>query len=394
MTERGATSKVTLDAQAVLDAGRLVKTFLGNDRSLPFALNQLEAAAERHETGVDGLVSLGFAELELPHPANEAVDANEAADANEAVEHDLLVSVLADLDVAGVLLAAGQASGDGVAARGDPLLLDRALDRLSETTRSMAAGETAVLQLGFGEPEPPKPEPGSANLQDAADRLRQRTSEVLSTLSKETGAVAGQVVTALRHMAPQAVTDAIEKLGDAVPAVPKTGRLIGRGLRILSRALQTLSRLVGVDVLAKVRAWVGGLWARAQQGTLLEPALGHLFGSADTMALTSELIGRASDDDKAALDRASSELGALTAGFSGVGGTLKTLVSRVAVVTGLAFVAAQLFPPVAPWVAPAAALAYVLVLAVAVVVGMDYADTGFDRGHIAGARRVLERIAT
>lgn len=372
------TTSVTAAAQSVLDAGRLVERFLTDRESLPFAIKQLEAAAEKHETGVDGVVSLGFAELDRPEPASQGA------------AHDVLVTVLADFDVASVLVAAGQASGDGVAPPGDPALLDQALGRLAQTTRSMSAEAAVPLRFGFGEPDPPQPEPASPTPEAAAQRLRERTGEALTTLYKQTGSVAGKIATALKDMAPEAVTEAMQKLGEAVPAVPKVGRLLGRGLRVLRRALETLGRLLRLDVAGKVRGWVGELWERAKAGTLLDPLLRQMFGHDETTALVDDVLSRT--PGTADLDTASTELTALTRGFTAVAETLHQQITRLTAVTGVAVVAAHFLPPLLPWIAPTAALGYLLVLAVAIVVAMDYADSGLDRGHIVGVRGVLQGI--
>lgn len=376
--DTGSTTSVTMAALSVLDAGRLVQTFLERGSGLPFAVTQLEVAAEKHETGVDGVVSLGFAELERSQSATQGV------------AHDVLVTVLADFDVAGVLVAAGQASGDGIAAPGDAALLDHALGRLAETTRSMTADAAVPLRFGFGEPDHPTPEPASATPEAAAERLRGRAVEALTTLSSRSGDVAGQIVTALKDMAPEAVSDALRKVGHAIPTIPRLGNLIGRGLRILRRALETLGRMLQFDVAGKVNEWVASLWERAKAGTLLEPLLRQMFGHDETIALADDILSR-STDTKAA-DKASTELEALTRGFAGVAGTLQGHVTRITAVTGVAVVAAQVFPALAPWVVPTVALAYLLVLGVTLVVGMDYADWGLDRGHIVGVRGTLQGV--
>lgn len=370
-----STAGLAASTRSLLEAAGLVRNNLHRAAALSIAVEQLEAAAEAHDTGITGVVTLGFAEL----------DTNERP--LQVVTQDLLLTAMADLDVADVLLSAAVATGDGVGPAGDPALLDHALVRLDDSSRSMAGEGDGSVQLGFAEPAPPAVEPPSPDLGAATDRLRGRVDELLQTLKRGTEGVARCAVTAMKDMAPEAVKSAVAKLGEEVPALPKVGRLIAQGLRKLERALQTLGRLLHLDVIGRVRDRVAHVWTRVQDGTALEPVLRRFFGDDDTRIEADRVLEDVAD--AVALDDASAKLSGLTAGFNSAASTLELNIGRISAVTATLVVVSHFVPVIAPWVVPTAATAYLLVLGTAVVVGMDYADAGIDRGKVEGVRQVL-----
>ena len=365
-------------AQSVLEAGRLVQTFLARGDDASVAVDQLEAAAADHEGSGAADLALRFAEPGAERGADDTAQA------------DVLISVTADLDVATVLLAAAQASGDGVGARGDPILLQQALLGLEETNRSIGAG-LDVATFYFGEPAAAASEPPSSSLAAASDRLRQRSTAVLATLSRRSDDVISSCASALKDMVPEQVKTALQTLGQGILAIPGVGRLVRWGLRILHRALDSLWRLLHFGGSEPITAPIGEVWEAAQNGTLLQPVLGRVFGDAQGVALLDDVIARATDIGR--LDAASAQLSGLIGGFDTAADTLKAQVTRISKLIPLALLAAGLFPALHPWVAATGAAGYVIVIGVVLTLGMDYADRGPDRWQVVGFQQILRGAA-
>src|SRR6266849_3545399 len=202
---------------------------LGEDvETLDYAVTRLEEAARNQEDGATKYRAFMFAELETSGAVQK--------ERRERISEDVFASVLTDLQIANVLMAAGNAVGE---TNGDsrPQLLDEALNDLDETT--------PVIQRGLSSPLAKGSEPGRFNFSgtsakptvftsaDAASAVQtfQKTSdEILEKLVGGVHEVALGVFDALKRLGPQEKLEALNQLGGPVQTL--TGmirRLINQG---------------------------------------------------------------------------------------------------------------------------------------------------------------------
>src|SRR5271167_1855037 len=130
--------------RAVLQAGRQLRNVLDKDRAtLDFAVSGLERAAQLQDNGGSDYHAFMFTALQAAPKADVAV--------TEKVTQDALASVLTDMHVANVLIAAGQTLGEtGKAAH--PNVLDGAILSLENAAnieeRSLRRAPAAAAESG------------------------------------------------------------------------------------------------------------------------------------------------------------------------------------------------------------------------------------------------------
>jgi len=370
------TSDYLLSTQSVLNAGKRLRNLIDADRAtLEYAITRLERAAQQHEDGGTGYRAFMFSELETATEADKAM--------RERLTEDALASVLADLQVANVLIAAGQTLGE-TGERAEPRFLNEALLRLENTTRTIEQSLASPLaegvepgRFGFAEEVAAPEAVQSADLPSAIETLKSRSDETLTALVNEAQGVMTSVLTALDKIDKAKVTAALSNLGFQVQALPRVGRLFRQGVEKLEGAIDALIRLLGSEALAQIKAKVEEIWQKVKEGEYVAQTLKWAFGVEATRTHIAEILG-SEGLERAALDEASNALSQLVIKFKENMAMAQGLTSAVT----LAGTLLVLTPLAGPELALVTASAYVLILAAVVLIGMDYADSG----------RILQRV--
>src|SRR5215216_5634973 len=99
-----STSRYLNNNASVVTAGRQLQNILGRDSStLEFAITQLEEAAKAQDTGTNSYRAFMFSALEETKETQK--------ERRQKINGDILATVVADLQVGSVFVAAGQAVG-------------------------------------------------------------------------------------------------------------------------------------------------------------------------------------------------------------------------------------------------------------------------------------------
>lgn len=374
------TNDYLLNTQSVLYAGRHLRRALDADRAtIEFATNQLEEAVQKHEEGGTGYRAFMFSELETTPEAEKATQ--------ERLTEDVLASVLTDLQVANVLMAAGQTIDE----KAEPRLLDEALLMLENTAhtidRSLAEG-TVPGRFGFAEEVTAPQAIQSADLTSAIETFRSRSDEVLTTLVNDAQGVVTSILKALDKIDLEKVVTALSNMGRHVQALHKVGhRLFRYGVEKLEGAMDALIRLLGSETLAKIKAEVEEVWKRVKEGEHVAQVLGWAFRVDDARTHISEIL-RSERLKLEKLDDASNALTPLPITFK----EIMVMAERMAAAVTIGGFALTLIPLAGPSPALLTAFAYLLILAAVLLIGMDYADSGFLLQRVRGVREIAEGV--
>jgi hypothetical protein len=377
-----STSHYLMNTSAVLAAGRQLQNMMGEDYvQLDYAVTQLEEAANAQDAGATNYRALMFSALEQSKPAQK--------ETRERITEDVFATVLADLQIGGVLVAAGHDLGEADGQTGGHRLAE-ALDALEQTTPVIARGLSMPLSAG---PKPGRfnfsgstdktetPSVQSPDPKSARDAFEQRAKQTLDTFVGELRGVAVSVVDALKKLSPDKILEALESFGGPVKSV--TGmvkRLLKKGLDKMQAAIDALVRLIGSDALTKVKERVVQFWNEAADQKLSElgnALIAKVIGvEATTQRVRAILSG--GELDKDAVDKASDELAQLVTPYAGNMAMAKKAVEVISFVSGILV----LTPIAGQKVALFAAGSYFLILGAVFLIAMDYTDSG----------RVLQRV--
>jgi hypothetical protein len=266
--------------QGVAQAGRQLHRVFENSKGtapdpkkLEFAVLRLQRAAVSQKEGSAPYQAFMFTEL-------GSGDAGRAVKARTS--EDTLAAVLAEMQVANVLLSAANSVGEEKA-KPNPQLLDeavRGLERTSatlENTLGSPLGEAAEPgRFGFTETTPAQTI-ASANLPDAVGAFRKGTAKALDAFVAESQGVATKVFDALKKLDGDKILAVLGTLGQKLQELPKVGYLWRLGVEKLQWVLTALARLLGTDALTKVREKVEKIWKDASRkaSTRKPPSCGH-----------------------------------------------------------------------------------------------------------------------
>jgi hypothetical protein len=369
------------DTKGVLDAAKLLRDLL--DRKTPPpepAIAELELAADQQQQG--GMTYRAFMFAELAGPSETRARRTEIAE-------NTLATISADLGVANALLAAGAVLGE----TGDQVektLLDQALQELQNTTANLEHGlgqPAAPGRFGFTEekafPSPAK----SADAPTAIAAFRRRSDEALHLMVREASGAVTSVFDAFKKLGDAKVREGLELLGQQIPVLNRVGRLFRKGIEKLESALAALLGFLGPQALAGIKAKIQELWEKVTKKTALEMALDWTLGVKDVQEdIKAKLLQSGLQPDP--LDTATNALAPLTQAFQDNMGFARTCVAGVTL-TGavLAFV-----PVVGGYAGTAAAVAYALILAAVVLIGLDYTGAHHLLNRVRGVRDIADDI--
>lgn len=369
-THAASTGRYLLNTASVLDAGRQLKNMLGEDlETLDYAVTQLELAARDQEIGATSYRAFMFAELEMSK--------GEQKERRERISEDLFATVLTDLQIANVLIAAGNAIGE-TDGESKPHLLDEALHDLDETRPVVARGLSSPLAKGTGPSRfnfsgvPAKPaEFQSVDAKAAVQTFKKVSDDALDKLVTGVHEVAVSVLEALKKLGPEKVLEALNQLGGPVQDI--TGmirRLINQGVQKMKQAVDDLVRLIGNDAISKIRDRIKEIWKEREKG-IVDTLLANIIGVATTRDRIITILSLKGIDKNIA-DQGSNDLSQLLIPYKNNMEMAKKAVKAISFASSV-----LIFTPIAgQHVALFAASSYLIILAAVVVVAMDYADSG------------------
>jgi hypothetical protein len=352
----------------VVRAGRELLSVI--DRPGPARQNAVDELVNRthlQEAGANQFRAFMFSTLEGSAPPER----------KEQVTEEVLGNVALDMDVAGLLIAGGQAVGE-VGGTRDRLAYERALARLDETRALLeqALREATQSAAAHGQPS------------DADQLFRHQAQATLTTLVDESRGVLRSVVDNLKEIDPAGVLNALGKVGDQIEQLPKVGRLVRLGLRKLEQAVQALQRLFGAQVLAGVREAAIRLWKRVVGAGAVDDLLEATIGVGDARAAVDAALA-ARTPSSAVLNQATSALADLEPGIRVTMGRLRRLVGALAAAVAVALVVGVVLAQLAAVVPAIAAIGYALAIAAMVVLARDFADSGRGLGRVRGVRSII-----
>jgi hypothetical protein len=378
-----AASDYLRETRNVLRAGEWLRDVIDtSDEALDDAVRRIEEAADEQEATGSRFQTLGFSSL-------EGARGNVEQTAEEL--ESLLSGVVAEVDVANVLLTAGRTLGEA-GAPGDRSELDEALYQLEERTRRLEQGAASPDHLGFSDLDASTKTFDSPDLQSAVATFRGEAGEALSGLIADAAEVTTAVLDELKKLDRANVLASLKGLGGRIEPLAKVGRLLRRGLKKLEQALDALIRIVGSEALARVRDRAAVLWQKITEGTdPVQTVLGWAFQIGDA----EEEVKRAASSarlDPHAVDEASSALVTLRVRFRRTAEVLKQTVAVLASALAVAGLVAVFVPGLLAQLPAAAAFAYGVLLGAVLLIGLDYADSGRWLGRVEGVRTVAHRL--
>jgi len=382
------TSDYLNDTQSVLNAGRRLRRVLSKDHSTrEYAVTQLERAAQQQKTGGEGYRAFMFSELDTAAEGDKQK--------RERVMEDVLAGVLTDLNVANVLMAAGQTLGE-MGQKAGANVLDEALLRLENTTRIIEQSLPVPLSIGaepgrfgFAEAAAELIVADSADLPSAIEGFRKRSNETLDDFVDQAKGVAVSIVAGLSKLDASKVLEALSGLGEKIEELPKVGRLFSQGIKKLQSAVDALMRLLGNDLLKKVKEQVGKIWNGFKDGKYVSAPLEWAFGiEGAKKEIEAALLSQGLNQQT--LDEASNAVAKLRISFKENMGMLSGVVSAVSLAGTLLFIVPAIGQPLTL----AAASIYVVILGAVVLIGMDYTDSGTVLKRIHGVGEIAKGLAS
>lgn len=379
-----STNRYLSNTADVLSAGRQLRDMLGEDlETLDYGVTRLEEAARNQEIGATTYRAFMFAELETSRIAKK--------ERRERISEDVFASVLTDLQIANVLITAGNAVGE---TNGDsrPHLLDEALNDLGETSPVIERGLSSPLAKGPGRfnfsGTLAKPTVfHSADAESAVQTFQRISDETLNKLVGGVHEVALSVFDALKKLGPEEILEALNKLGGPVQSL--TGmirRLISVGIQKMKQAVDDLVRLIGNDAISKIRDKIKELWEDREQGIVVK-LLAKIIGVEKTRAsLTTILSLKGIDKDTA--DRGSNDLSQLLIPYKNNMEMAKKAVKAISFGSSVLI----LTPIAGHNIALFAASSYLIILTAVILVAMDYADSGGILQRVRGVGEIANGL--
>ncbi len=366
--------------RSVLDEARRVQDLLDRDpAAAQVAVDDLAEAAAHQDAGGDSYFAFMFSEQQTA-----AVEG-----ATEETTEQLLAGAVAELQVANVLMAAGQATGDA-GVNGQPQLLAQAVEELEGTVEAFdRAGTPQTGRLGFSSPSAASAKSPTGVF--AEEAFRRTADDLLTLVVTSSSEVISSMLEKLRKLVPENVTEAMGKLGKEVETLPKVGRVLRLGLSKLEKVLNLLSRLVGKDVAAGLKDWMQELWNKVRSGNLVLAVLEAVLDIDSARACVDTAL-RSESLDRAKVDRAVEELALLEARFQDAVKTVKVLAQSVGLALAVAGVIAIFVAQLAAMLGAVSALIYLLIIGGVVLLGMDYVDTRLDLRRVDGVRTIATRL--
>jgi hypothetical protein len=184
--------------------------------------------------------------------------------------------------------------------------------------------------------------------------------------------------------------DLLEKLGEPLKAIGGAiGRLIKKGIKKIRSAIDALVALIGNESLTRIRDHIKDLWNETGQKSLdgwTRELLAKFMGVEATRKIVKDLP--TDPLRKETVDAASNELSRLVQPFKNEMEMSKKMVSTISLVAAILFI----LPLAGQKVALFAAIFYLLVLSRALLVSMDYCDSGAILRRVRGIGEIANSL--
>ena len=371
--------------QAIVYAGkRLLKKLNNKEGSHESIVRSLEQAFRQYEDDGAHFQAFMFSKLEGTAEDERTI--------RTGLTENILASVLTDLQVANVLIAAGGVTGEeGV--RLESTNLDKALRELENTTQVIEKSMRPSPILGFeacrfgfiteGAPERVQ----SVDLGSSVDRFHAQCDETLMVLVTEANKAVKGIFKALSKIDNAEIVTTLSSLGNHFEALPKVGHLLRSGIEKICASVNALVDLLGTEPLTLIKEKLKDLLDKMKDGEYISQTLEWTFGVKETKSYVTEMIGITGLELKA-LDQASGALSQLSDGFRNYMSIAQGLTSTVTLSVGILSVTPLAGPPLTLFFASV----YLLIVAAVVLLGMDYADSGKLLQRVRGVRGIVQDV--
>jgi hypothetical protein len=381
-----STSRYLLNSASVLSAGRELQNMLGEDPdTLEFAVTQLEEAAKGQETGATKYRAFMFAELKRSKGTQ--------TERRERISEDVFATVLMDMQIANVLMAAGHAVGE---ANGnpEPQFLDEALNDLNETRPVIARGlssplgkEMGLNRFNFSQPPAKAKARRSAKSESATQTFKRVSDDTLDQIVSGAHEVSLSVLAALKKLSPERILEALNQLGGPMQTI--TGlirRLISQGIQKMKQAIDDLVRLISNDAITTIKDKIKEIWSDREKG-IVDSLLAKIIGVEATRASITTILSL-EGIDKDTATQGSNDLSQLLIPYKGNIEMAKKSVKAISFFSGVLV----LTPFAGQKIALFAASSYLIILAAVVLVAMDYADSGGILRRVRGVGEIANDL--
>lgn len=328
------------------------------------------------------------AAVAVPRMAFDAGVKGPAAPERERASAEVLAGALADLEVAAALIVAGGAVGETPEAA-TPDDLEAVAEGLNQLTRAIAAPEVvapgAMRRFGLDEVPTPKALAASTDLPTAKATFEKQLDAVYKTLQAETKKVLKSGFTGVDDLDDKALGAAIGMVGKTAETLPGLGKLVSKGLHLAMQALETLTELLGQDLVPELQKQAQELIKKLKDGDdVVDQFLGYSFGVTASTKMIQELLAQ-TPADAAKIDGGAEQLTVLQTRFT----EQAVMVGRIikALNTGKKFVGKLL--PEATGVLLFGAF-YLVAMDYMLLAGMDFADTTTLITFVPGTIKVSE----
>jgi hypothetical protein len=334
------------------------------------ALRQLEKAAEQQ--GQTGAATVKRFEPD-PHRKQTDLSAEEA-----------LASILFELQTGNVLVAAAQAVPSGKSGEaGNAAHLDRALQSLESAKNAVADQEKGRSHF----------EAALAKLVETVDEtnapeeFQKRAKAALDGLVADGSEVVQRVFKALNELDSTNIAEGLKKFGEKSEALATAGRLLRRGIEKIQEGYNALLRLLGPDLLKKIKDRVEKIWENFKSGKYTKDALEFIYDLKDIEDQIVHVLANPKLDAKAVV-KGCQDLAPLGAQFK------KHMALLSGIVSGITLAAAVLaFTPMRVQGSPFVAGAYLLVVGAVLLIGREFAGAEYSLHWIRGVGRIAGEIA-
>ena len=388
------TARYLNNTRSVLNAGKYLQDNLNAEFDrLVYAVTQLEEAATFQDTETQDYRAFMFSALGETQATRKVT--------KERVTEDVLATIVTDLQVGSVLVAAGHAVGEaGESAKQEgQIKLAQALSGLESSTDAVARGLSGPItsasagRFNFSGALAPVKQPliESSDDDTAINTFRTMSEQTMKDFVSGFREVAVSVVEALKEPLKKIkIMELIDKLGGPVQeASIAIGHLIKKGIDKIQAAIDALTELIGSASLTDLKNRITDLWNEIGTKKLNEWTDGVLAGLIGVETTRSRIdVIMASAPESKAVDRASNELSQLGQSYKDKMAMAKRIVSATSIVAGLLF----LWPGVGQKLALFAGGSYIVVLAGALLIARDYCDSGHGLGWVRGVGAIADSI--
>ena len=370
--------------QSVLNAGKQLQEFLREDQDYELqnvAANQLESAAQQYHVEETHYRTFKFSELET----NTIPDQVDQVDQEQTTE-EVLTSVLLDLQVSGVLIAAGGIRGE-TGEKQNPTILDDSLCQLEYTVQKVTDADSNSKRFKFTEEADIPEQVPSSSLVDPRITFNAQSQETLELFVGESQETINSIFKGLAKFGPEKINSILSVLGSQVQEIPKLGRLISQGIQMMEGAISSLQRLLDKKALSDIKDKLQEVWIDLTEGESMQKALAWIFG---IELIQDQIHNKLSEDnlDLKKLDSASEKLIQLQKSYQEIMAILQSITSVVSTGSLLLPLVAGAIPQVTGFIVAI----YGVLLSVVIFVGMDYADSSTEIGWVYGAGKIIQSI--